>query len=222
MKSRAMNDIGSLLERLGELTSLAELAGYTEKYIPGKYHKNQLKYPRIPFQISAEEIQKLKAAGWINKDTNELIPEQFAEADAMTRLLFSIVWKQGDLLKVARIVDGIVDKKASRKSDRITFLEFGRFLRNPQQEVIVDQHVFRAYRVISFYEAEKRLPDPDEQRKMAKKDAIKESDRELVEDFRQWVGETSTFQYLRTEPDWRFAVDDFLFAFGKMVKGEWK
>ena len=211
------------MEDLSKLVSLADLLKYIQDDIPSRYQKNKTKYPRIPFQISAEEIQKLKAAGWIHKDTNELISEKFAEAkDPMTRLLFSIVWKQGDLLKVARILDGILGKQPNRNSDRITFLEFGRYLRNPQQEVIVDQHVIRAYRVISFYEEKGSLPAPEELRKMAKKDAIKESDRDLVESFRKWVGESPSFKHLRADPDWRYAVDDFLFAFGKMVKDEWK
>jgi hypothetical protein len=140
----------------------------------------------------------------------------------MTRLLFSIIWKQGDLLKVARIVDGILGKLPNRNSDRITFLEFGRYLRNPQQEVIVAQHVIRAYRVISFYEENGSLPDPNERREIAKKDAIKESDRDLVGSFRKWVEESPSFKHLRTDPGWRYAVDDFLFAFGKMVKEAWK
>lgn len=217
-----MEKILSLLKALSTFTSQAELIEGIDTFITPKYHKDPSKYPRIPFQVSAEEIQKLQAAGWINTDTNELIPEKYVEADPMTRLLFSMVWKQGDLLKVARIVDGILGKQANLNSDRITFLEFGRYLRNPQQEVIVDQHVIRAYRVISFYEKNESLPDLNERREMAKKDAIKESDRELVESFRKWVGASPSFKHLRDEPGWRYAVDDFLFAFGKMVKEAWK
>jgi hypothetical protein len=216
-----VDSIYAFLKELPEIHSIESLSKYIKRYIPSKYRKKQAKYPHIPFRISADDIHELVKTGWINGD-HELNPDKFVDADAITQLLFSIVWKQGDLLKVARIVDGIVGKKAGENSDYITFLEFGRYLQDPGGRVIIDQHVIRAYRIIVYSEQEKQFLAPDELKRIAKKHTIKESDRELVEDFRKWVETTPLWNPLRSEPDWRSAVDDFLFAFGKMVKDEWK
>ena len=73
------------------------------------------------------------------------------------KLLYSIIWKNGDLLKVKHIIQGILeseienvdnnDKEFVEKQDSLVFYQFGKYLTKKNNEPIIDQHVVRAFAV---------------------------------------------------------------------------
>ncbi len=72
------------------------------------YMIDNIKYPKIDFQISSEEIKELKNKNFITKEdkfSSELASKNF---DTLTKLLYALAWKNGDLVKVHHIVKGIL------------------------------------------------------------------------------------------------------------------
>jgi hypothetical protein len=69
---------------------------------------------------------------------------QDAATTPLEKLLVAFLWKQGDLWKFERLLDGIRDVPvALGDSDRAVMDQFGRHLRDPLNEPIFDQHTAR-------------------------------------------------------------------------------
>jgi hypothetical protein len=68
----------------------------------------------------------------------------------LTKLLYAVLWKNGDLAKVKHVVKGILDKR-DESDNSIIFYQFGRHLSEKKSEPIVDQHVLRAFGILSLW-----------------------------------------------------------------------
>ena len=205
-----------IISKIKSAGSLGDLEEILADNYPEKYKKDKDKYPTLPFSISKAEIDTLKDAGWIDGD-NQLVVEKFDAASTLEKLLFSLIWKNGDLRKISNIIDGIQSKKVNL-SDRITFYEFGRYLRNPKTEVIVDQHVIRAYRYMKAIEEE---PSSDELSKIKKLSNLFGKHEEIVKEYKTWLSENDWVkQEIKEDPLYLGIMDDILFALGKKLKAQ--
>ena len=217
MKSSLMNEkklVEVIISQIKSAGSLGDLEEILADNYPEKYKKDKDKYPTLPFSISEAEIDTLKDAGWIDGD-NQLVVEKFDAASTLEKLLFSLIWKNGDLRKISNIIDGIQSKEVI-PSDRITFYEFGRFLKNPKTEVIVDQHVIRAYRYMKAIEEE---PSSDELSKIKKLSNLFGKHEEIVQQYKIWLRENDWVkQEIKEDPLYLGIMDDILFALGKKLK----
>ncbi len=102
-------------------------------------------YRKIDFYITKKEIDQLKSENILTKESDGKYYINFKSEDPLTKLLYSLAWKQGDLLKIRQIVNGICsDDEYLKKDKSIVFKQFGKYLSSDNQP-IVDQHVVRAF-----------------------------------------------------------------------------
>lgn len=102
-------------------------------------------YRKIDFYITKKEIDQLKSKNILTKESDGKYYINFKSEDPLTKLLYSLAWKQGDLLKIRQIVNGIYsDEDTLEKESSIVFKQFGKYLSSDNQPII-DQHVVRAF-----------------------------------------------------------------------------
>ena len=114
--------------------------------------KNKIKidgYPKIDFDIQPKEIRKLQKNNLIDDEcllSNEI---SLKLTDPISKLLYAVAWKNGDLKKVRHVINGILDteKNEDSQEDALVFYQFGKYLTKKLGEPIIDQHVIRAFAV---------------------------------------------------------------------------
>ena len=167
------------------------------------------KYPPIKYTISKEDINKLIDMGIICRHSGELITKdgKLSEKinDPLTKLLYAMVWKQGDLIKFKHIINGIrfTEEDITQENAEI-FFQFGKSLANPQKEPIVDKNILGAYK--AFYEASKNTNKPLSKKKI-----------EIISSYKDWLKDNLT-QELKQDSDHLYYIDKLLFVIGKEIK----
>jgi hypothetical protein len=168
---------------------------FIEYRIPQKDRK---KYPDLHSNctISQEEIKALKSKGIITGE-NSISPDVSAntELSSLEKLLYAVIWKNGELSKIQHIISGI----CGIQSGGLVFNQFGKHLNN-RNEPMIDQHVLRSF---IYYRTGKKIKD------------IKDS--HIVEysvEYRDWI---NSHEVLKNNMD---LVDELLFSIGKMLKKE--
>lgn len=104
-------------------------------------------YPRIKFSLTSDDIELMKSRGLINE--NGMIDSSITSRDDLTpleKLLYSVLWKNGDLKKERHIVNGVLSQEvgAEEPNGGLVFYYFGKHLTD-KKSPIIDQHVLRAY-----------------------------------------------------------------------------
>lgn len=166
------------------------------------------KYPRIQFSITPDEIYELIKSGRLD-DKNAI--EGNCKFTPMEKLLYALIWKNGDLKKMKHIVSGILSTSEDLPDNGIVFHQYGRFLSGKSGEPIIDQHVMRAFAVYFYRE------DPKAVKRYLKMELITKSDHELIKKYKKWLTEDLTIE-LRQTPDYTYYVDKVLFALGSYLK----
>jgi hypothetical protein len=166
---------------------------FTEYRIP---KKDKNKYPDLHFTISQTEIGTLKSKGIIT-GKNTLAPDVSAntELSSLEKLLYAVIWKNGDLAKIQHIISGI----CGDPSGGLVFNQFGKHLNN-RNEPIIDQHVLRAF---IYHQTGEKIKD------IKDKHILKYST-----EYRNWINSN---EVLRNNMD---MVDGLLFSIGKKLKKE--
>lgn len=171
------------------------------------------KYPKLDFYISKEEIAELKAQKKISIDESNSNYLSFNQndLDPLAKLLYSIIWKQGDLQKLKHIIAGIedVDNIKEDKDNALVFYYFGNHLASKTEDKykypIIDQHVIRAFN------AYKLSNNPVELDVIRKKTEIVKEDRHK---YLEWID--SNFKDKGS--DFLYYLDKLLFEIGKKIK----
>jgi len=187
-----------------------------DELISGELEKNKMDktaYPYLDFSITPSEIQELVNLGILNSEGN-LSPSFSKRNDlnSVTKLLYSVLWKNGDLKKIKHIVQGIQqsNKQTSLKDDGLVFYQFGKFLTKTGQPII-DQHVLRAFAIY-------RSKDDDEIKLLRKKGAVNKGDRAFIEEYKNWLKSGELTAELRSKHQYSYHIDQLLFALGKTIK----
>ncbi|MEQ9466455.1 MAG: hypothetical protein RLN88_03535 [Ekhidna sp.] len=189
---------------------------HIDELISGELYKNKMDseaYPYLHFSLTPSEIQELINSRLINSDGN--ITPNISERDdlnPLTKLLYSVLWKNGDLKKIKHIVQGIqqIDEPTSDKEDGLVFYQFGKFLTKTGQPII-DQHVLRAFAIY-------RTTDLHEVEQLRWKGTLNKKDRPLIEDYKNWLKSNELTAELRSEHEYSYHIDQLLFALGKTIK----
>ena len=95
--------------------------------------KNRMKsdaYPQIKFKLDNGDIDELINNDLIDKNTltfKKDITEKLT--DPLTKLLYSTVWKNGDIKKIKHIIKGIkeVNDNSNEQDDALVFYQFGKY-----------------------------------------------------------------------------------------------
>lgn len=107
------------------------------------------KVPEIKFSISRDEIKDLTSEGLLKLENDRYIftskiADDSSERTTLEKLLYAIIWKQMDLGKEARIIDGIMGKELPKRT--YVFHQFGKFL-NDHSEPIIDRNVLKCFKI---------------------------------------------------------------------------
>lgn len=180
-------------------------------------HVNRLDrqdYPELRLSISSDEIATLMAEGLLT-DGGEFHPRISDRAlSPLEKLLYSIVWKNGDLSKVTHIVEGVrgVHAETVRKNGPgQVFHQFGRHLAD-KREPIIDQHVLRGF---LFWRA-----DRNNEKKMnaIRRIALLNNQASGINDYKGWLKTERFDPQLKESADYLMHIDSTLFALGKTIK----
>jgi len=202
--------ISTLFEELEKCTDIGQVDTLLEEFkIDKRYYLNTKAYPQLQFNISKEEIESFVTKNILNETF--AIDDDGKKMDTATKLLYAILWKQGDLKKISHILKGIMDLEHAEKHGAV-FHQFGKHLRT-KEEPIVDQHVLRAF---GIYLNSGNENEAFRIRKMAQ---LESRDKGLIEDYKQWLNNKLN-QRLRRQVNYRYHVDKLLFAVGKSVKSK--
>lgn len=165
------------------------------------------KYPRLHFSLNEDDISSideniLNDDGSIGEEASKHIQ------DPLAKILYAVLWKNGDLQKIKHVVQGIKGNNELETIDEaVVFKQFGKHLANKQEEPIIDQHVLRAF---SIYQA----TDATMVSKLLKQTIF--NDWKLVQEYKAW------FKKLNAQKEniegWRSKVDQLLFSLGKSLK----
>ena len=171
-----------------------------------RFRKDEAKYPDISQLFKPEELG--------------LVPNMIHPAKLTTpteKLLYAILWKNGDLLKIPHLVNGLKGK-ANHATSAITFYHFGKFLAHPDENPIIDQHVLRAFKVVE----ETDQTDEKGLQKNVRSGLLTIKNKEDCERYTSWVKR----QYAESQGidiiTFFQIIDDVMFAFGRFIKSSCK
>lgn len=199
-------DANELIERVRAISWGDEIL----KRRPGE------KFPRIRLRLEPHEMDALKQSGVIEDDlclTSKLANGVLPNGQPMTtleKLLYSVLWKNGDLGKEHHIVAGVLEQDVHQKTGTV-FYEFGGYL-SGRNNFIIDQHTLRCFAVAC-----------------EKGEAVTQARRlELIDRNHQkhaaWIKSYVAFyeeiQKGKNMPvsDYLYEVDRLLFGAGKLIK----
>lgn len=210
--SRAQDLVREVFKEIGEAESIQDLQGVLDKCkIPKKNAMDSVTFPEILFDIQPEEIQSLVARGMLTSDLDFSGNISEKITDPLTKLLYATVWKNGDIKKIKRIIQGVVPQKGgeNRREEALVFTQFGKYLTKRGGEPIVDQHVIRAF---AMYQGS---DDISQYRKM---ELLKNEHGPLIQAYKDWLRSDELTEKLRATAGYVYHIDQLLFAVGKTVK----
>lgn len=207
--------VDSIFDNIINSKSISDLERILEKNeIETKYWIKSDDYPKIKFNISISEIEKLENESFIID--NIINHNMIKDVDnTIAKLLYAMAWKNGDLKKIKHIIQGIkdVEESSSEKNDGLVFYQYGKYLTKQVGEPIIDQHVLRAFKVY-LTDADKE-DDICEARNLA---TVGKKEIELIKDYKNWLLSEAISDELKRETDYAYHIDKILFAVGKKIK----
>jgi hypothetical protein len=201
MDVETLKSIFKELENAKTVEKLEEIKTRREAEIDKKFKTDEQKYPRINFQISSEEIS-------ISKESAVLTQSQMTTP--LEKLMYAVLWKQGDLPKLKHIIDGINFSETENSNEPemgLVFHQFGRFLAD-KKEPIIDQHVLRAFGIFKTEDKAKQ----DEFKKLELIEKKKHSG--LIKEYKEWLNGRKFSE----NPDMMFLIDRLLMSVGRAIK----
>jgi hypothetical protein len=179
------------------------------KYLDNKKSDSfETTYPRIHFKLDQTELQFIYNRIISNQP---IINPNSDLKSPIEKLLYAMVWKNGDLLKLKHIVMGVFDEMpAYKENEGVVLYYFGRYLTNPNANSIIDQHVIRTYKLY----VSKDEKEFDEARKF---NGVKKKHEEDVKGYLNWLT-TNIKEPLKSNHDTLYEIDKLLFSLGKIMK----
>lgn len=177
--------------------------------LPLYAHLKSERYPKITFNITKEEIQELCDNQILDKNNllTEDAPKKF---DTVSKLLYALVWKNGDLKKIKHIVQGVLDSHNDddTKDDGLVFYQFGKYLSKTKGQPIIDQHVIRAFGVYKTKNTEQ----------FCKLQSLNKTHKSIINEYKEWLISEEIPEGLKSNIEYSYYIDRLLFALGKTIK----
>ncbi|WP_187264469.1 hypothetical protein [Pontibacter beigongshangensis] len=179
-----------------------------------KNRMDEISYPKIVYNITRSEIEELKKNNIITEDGKLSEEISSGELDPLTKLLYAIVWKNGDLKKVKHIIQGITSEQDDNKDDGLVFYQFGKYLTKTIGEPIIDQHVIRAFGVFSS------MSNDSEIKRLRRLSIITKKEKAYIYAYKEWLNSSVLKEDLKNIKDYSYYIDKVLFAVGKTIKAK--
>ena len=171
----------------------------TELEFQFKY--DEKKYTPLTIHFSHEDIEYLNHN--LPRPENIAFDIQPLLNDPISKLLYALAWKQGDIPKSGSILAGINNADIPRFNQGAIFRQFGRHLAN-KNEPIVDQHVLRAFEIF------RTLDDLDEVIALRKREQFHVK---VIKSYTGWFKKTKWAKQGSGN-----ILDHVLFGLGKTIK----
>lgn len=173
-------------------------------------------YPMITFKITPEEIIDLKNEGKLTDGLQFTYDLPSKIDDPLSKILYALAWKNGDLPKIKHILRGINDADSDDKpnEEAVVFHQFGKYLTKRPGEPIIDQHVIRAF---ALYRADKSKDE--ELGKCRKLSELNKVHGNLIAEYKKWLKDGIN-NSLKAHEDYAYHIDLILFALGKTIKDQ--
>ena len=190
--------VNNIFSKIHDARTISELESIP-KEIPSKFKYDENKYPPLKIEFSEQEIKSIKN---IFEDSNINLQESLN--GPIAKLLYALIWKQGDLVKLKPIAEGMNIELDLQKKEAAIFRQFGRHLVN-RDEPIVDQHVLRAYAIFKYQGDILKVNSIRKQEKF---------DLDIIKSYKEWF---ETNKKLSLEGFGTY-LDHILFGLGKTIK----
>ena len=207
----AKNFVSDIFEKITKASTKNDLIKIEKESFESKYQMDTETFPKIDFNISSDEIDNLIVNNVIDKNYNlKPIPEN---STPLTKLLYSIIWKNGDLKKLKHIAKGIHrdDLSITEQESSFVFYQFGKYLTKQKNQPIIDQHVLRTFAIYQFN-------DPDEISKIRQLGVITKKEKKLIKNYINWLKSDTLNEQLKKEKEYSYYIDKILFATGRLSK----
>ena len=213
----AKSFIDNIFELIKQAKTIEDLIAIEEKeFSESKFKMDVKSYPKIEFKITPAEIQTLLSNGILNKDFNfqDNITSKITEP--LTKLLYSLAWKNGDLKKLKHIAKGVseITLNENKQETALVFYQFGRYLTKTEGQPIVDQHVIRAFS-ISKLEEPYSIEKIGEFRQLS---TITKNEKSNIQKYIKWLSSDDLSNELKSKEDYCYYIDKILFATGRKTK----
>jgi hypothetical protein len=207
---RAKELVDSIYQSIHNATSIEQIKLLWDEFELRKVESLELKYPRIDFKLNKDELKFIYDRLVKNEP---IINSQSDLNDPLSKLLYAMVWKNGDLPKLKHIVMGVFgEMPAYKENEGIVLFYFGRYLTNPNANSIIDQHVIRTFKL--FISKDENAFD-----EIIKFNGVKMKHNLDVTGYFEWLA-MNICEPLKSNSDALYEIDKILFSLGKMMKSK--
>jgi hypothetical protein len=208
----ALQRIQEIFEAISQASTIADL-NRIETSFDQKFRFNVAKYPKLAFSLSSKELKPLEEG--MTRSEEGVINQSLLKENPLAKVLYGIVWKQGDLAKVKHIVNGVLNagEEGSGQDDALVFYQFGKHLANRKDEPIIDQHTIRAF---ALYQNIKALDELITS--LRRKETVGKNEKRYIHDYKKWLKSDAIRDELKQKEDHVYFIDRILFGLGKEVK----
>ena len=122
--------IDRIFKQIKESRTIEELISIEQNEFEDKFKMDVKSYPKIEFKIAPTEIESLISNKLLNIDFSFIDNVTSKITDPLTKLLYSLAWKNGDLKKLKHIVKGIseIESEEDNQERALVFYQFGKYL----------------------------------------------------------------------------------------------
>ena len=213
----AVNIVNNIFSSIRKSRNVGDIQKIINNEQFNKKRMDEGKYPKLNLTLSEDDVKYLEDNKYIT--TEGKLVADISNRDDLTpleKLLYSMSWKQGDLLKEQHIVNGV--KSISQKHNynngqALVFYQFGRYLTKTNAEPIIDQHVMRAYMLHKCENVNDK-----EISEIRAKDKLYKTDIENINKYKGWLLSDEIHKDLKENDDYIYYVDMLLFAVGRLIK----
>lgn len=155
--------------------------------------KKNKKYPKQLAKLDTNDLDQLKG----------MHLEEITFQTPLEKLLFAIIWKQGDFHKIDSLINAAVggDHGSNRRTGFV-FHQFGKHLSDSNQPII-DRHVLRSFKAYT------EINDQESFKIALKYDGVTKDDTGLIQEYVDWFKDQR-----RSSVE----IDELLFVLGKRIK----
>jgi hypothetical protein len=185
-----------------------------------KFKLNENKYPRNIIEVLRRMDSDKKKALIKTVDDGKLNANIDDLETPLSQILYLMTWKQGDLDKFDRIVEGLqsspkLEEAYENVSKAFVFFQLGRHI--IFDEPIVDQHSIRAFVALIENKHIKNVKPIDVKYENIKNSLYSKKHKDLIKAYVDWVVNT-----LELKNEDQHQLDNLMYSLGKYLKTEFK
>lgn len=208
-----------LFDRIRSSKTLDDLNLIPKNFMHGEFLEKNMpgdKFPRLRLRITDAEVNTLKQMGVLSEQMQlspDLANGVLAHGKTLSpleKLLYSVLWKNGDLGKEHHLISGILGNGHNQKFGAV-FYEFGGYV-SGKHSYILDQHTLRCFAI--YESSDETIASA---RSLELIDGTNPKHIDWMNSYKEFYEAIST-DILCDKSDFLYSVDRLLFGAGKLIK----